>query len=376
MLPPDVHIEWAERPSRPSTGKDSGWVDQVLTRRRLLLGLALGAVVVGCGGDDSAAPSAGDDKGGPAAPGAVPSSVAGQPVDQAPPPTVATMSYGPISRTLRFGMSGDDVAMLQLRLRELRFDPWTVDGIFGEATQQAVWAYQKLVLGVPRRRVDGAVTPEVWQRMLAPLGVTPRRTNTRTYTHAEIYLPEQVMVIVKNGRIELISHISSGDGKPWTDKERGWSGVSVTPGGVFTFKLKRNDWYEGKLGWLYKPVFFNFGIAVHGYQLVPPYPDSHGCVRIPMHIAMYFPSLVSFGDLVYVWDGVKEPEVYGAQAPPFDTELPSDTSTSEGSTTAGSTTVAPSSTAAPTTRASVPATTAPTTAAPTTAAPTTKATTP
>jgi len=365
---PNVRIEWAKRPSWSETGKESSWVDQVLTRRRLLLGLALGAVVVGCGGDDSAAPTDGGDKGGPAAPGAVPSSVAGQPGDQAPPSTAATVPFGPINRTLRFGMSGDDVAMLQLRLRELRFDPWTVDGIFGEATQQAVWAYQKLVLGVPRRRVDGAVTPEVWQRMLAPLGVTPRRTSTRTYTHAEIYLPEQVMVIVKNGRIELITHVSSGDGKAWTDKERGWSGVSVTPGGVFTFKLKRHDWYEGKLGWLYKPVFFNFGIAVHGFQLVPPYPDSHGCVRIPMHIAMYFPSLVSFGDLVYVWDGVKEPEVYGAQAPPFDTELPSDTSTSEGSTTAVGTT-APSSTVAPTTtKASVPATTPPTTGASTTKA--------
>ena len=46
-----------------------------------------------------------------------------------------------------------------------------------------------------------------------------------------------------------------------------------------------------------------------------------------MHIAKYFPSLVKRGDHVFVFDGVKEPEAYGAQPPPFNTKDPNATTT-------------------------------------------------
>jgi hypothetical protein len=75
---------------------------------------------------------------------------------------------------------------------------------------------------------------------------------------------------------------------------------------------------ETKLGSLYNPVYFNYNIAVHGAILVPLKPASHGCVRIPMSVARYFPALVAYGDRVYVFDGIKEPEEYGSPIPPFD----------------------------------------------------------
>ena len=116
---------------------------------------------------------------------------------------------------------------------------------------------------------------------------------------------------------------------------------------------------------MFNPVYFNYGIAVHGMTNVPVYPASHGCVRIPMHIAQYFPSMVKNGDMVYVFDGVKEPEVYGKQKPPFDTKDPNAT------TTTSSTEVLPEITAPPasTTTTVPPATT--TTPVATTVAPTT-----
>ena len=55
------------------------------------------------------------------------------------------------------------------------------------------------------------------------------------------------------------------------------------------------------LGRLYNPVYFNGGIAVHGAGSVPNHPASHGCVRIPMHIAEYFPALVNTGDVIEVF---------------------------------------------------------------------------
>lgn len=48
-----------------------------------------------------------------------------------------------ISRTLRLGDRGEDVAILQRRLNELKFNCGKADGIFGPATYAAVKAFQK-----------------------------------------------------------------------------------------------------------------------------------------------------------------------------------------------------------------------------------------
>ena len=105
---------------------------------------------------------------------------------------------------------------------------------------------------------------------------------------------------------------------------------------------------ESKLGSMYNPVYFNYGIAVHGAILVPLEPASHGCVRIPMSVARYFPALVEYGDRVYVFDGVKEPEEYGSPPPPWDKPDPNYTTTTS---IAPTTTLkgAPTTTVVPTT---------------------------
>jgi hypothetical protein len=54
------------------------------------------------------------------------------------------------------------------------------------------------------------------------------------------------------------------------------------------------------LGSLYNPVYFNGGIAVHGSRSVPGQPASHGCIRIPMGAAEWFPSAVHIGMPVHV----------------------------------------------------------------------------
>ena len=50
---------------------------------------------------------------------------------------------------------------------------------------------------------------------------------------------------------------------------------------------------------------------------MPLEPASHGCIRIPLTLSETFQDLVSNGDQVFVFDGVKEPEAYGAQLPTF-----------------------------------------------------------
>jgi hypothetical protein len=162
-----------------------------------------------------------------------------------------------------------------------------------------------------------------------------------------------------------------GNEKGTEPLKKGVCGVGVTPGGVFTFDRRVDGWREGSLGRMFSPVYFNYGIAVHGSGNVPNYPASHGCVRIPMHIAEYFPSLVSRGDQVFVFDGVEDPEAYGAQLPVFDYPDPSYV-TSTTTTTTTTTTTVPRPAPAPTPAPTPPRTPAPTPAPPAaTSAPTT-----
>ena len=295
--------------------------------------------------------------------------------------TEAPVVKVPLTRTLNKGDKGDDVLMVQKRLKDLAFDPGpTPDGIYGDKTAQAVWAYKKLVLG-ERWDVDlsSKITPENWDRMQDPLGWTPQKTGD-TPRHLEVFLPQQVAVLVVDGQIRLITHISTGNGKKWCTNRRPlseitasgptttvavepkWCGESVTPAGSYRFWAKRDGIYQGYYGDLYKPTFFNGGIAVHGFDDVPAYPASHGCVRMPNHIAEYFQSLVRVGDQVFVFDGRNDPEKLGAVRAPADELDPSSTSTTSTSTT--TTTVKPTTTVKATTTTAAKPTTVPVTPAP------------
>jgi peptidoglycan hydrolase-like protein with peptidoglycan-binding domain len=98
--------------------------------------------------------------------------------------TVAPVVLVPIDRTLKEGMKGDDVRRVQEQLAALKFDPGPVDGIFGQATKQAVWAFEKLVMQTPRKRATGEVTPSTWVIMQSTaagrLAVTCRDLPART----------------------------------------------------------------------------------------------------------------------------------------------------------------------------------------------------
>lgn len=66
------------------------------------------------------------------------------------------------------------------------------------------------------------------------------------------------------------------------------TGAVATPTDIGNFKVgwKVNRWYESISipdGWMYRPMFFNKGQAIHGVEsdnYVWWYPASHGCVRM------------------------------------------------------------------------------------------------
>ena len=297
--------------------------------------------------------------------------------DSTPTTTIAsgpTTTVPTLTRTLKAGVQGPDVRRLQQRLKDLAFDPNLIDGDFGYNTTQSVWAFEKLVLKTPRKKVTGSITPESWQLMQQDNLIVPRRPQAPTESHVEIYLPEQVLVVFKKGKPILVTHISTGTGEDWCEEvtidpgeqgnpgteplKKGICGNAVTPGGFYYFYNRKSGTRQSKLGTMWNPVYFNFGIAVHGAMQVPKEPASHGCIRIPIFISAYFPAMVKKDDRVYVFDGVKEPEDYGSQPPPWDKKDPNYTTTTSSTSTVPKTTVP---------KTTVPKTTVPVTVAPTVA---------
>ncbi len=315
------------------------------------------------------------------------------------PPVVTQSTLAPgaktsLKSTLAVGSVSDDVKMVQERMAAIGFNPGPVDGEFGQNTKQAVWAFEKLVLGVPRAQATGQVTNDTWQRMQDNDLVKPRRPQGLGTTHMEIYLPEQVGVVFTDDRPVMVAHIASGElendkPKKYCEKavydtdangnvldppvEKQICGEAKTPGGVFEFYRRYTGVRKSALGGMTNPVYFNYGIAVHGAINVPLEPASHGCIRINQTLAKIFPSLVKDGDKVFVWghDG-KQPEDYSKKErlpvwdyldPNATTTTSTTTSTVPPTTKPGASTTKPTPTSPPTTPS--PATTVPaTTAAP------------
>jgi lipoprotein-anchoring transpeptidase ErfK/SrfK len=53
---------------------------------------------------------------------------------------------------------------------------------------------------------------------------------------------------------------------------------------------------------LYRTMTFHGNFAIHGYYSVPPYPASHGCVRVPIWEADWLYNQSPVGERVYVYE--------------------------------------------------------------------------
>jgi peptidoglycan hydrolase-like protein with peptidoglycan-binding domain len=216
------------------------------------------------------------------------------------PPTTVPPSPGwptppPSNETdvLAAGSEGPRTQQLQARLAELHFDPGPFDGVFGTKTTQAVWAFQH----VHGLAADGQVTPEVWAAIETAADAAPARPDGGP-DRVEIDIAKQVLTVYAGGAVQLVTHVSTGHGGSYCDN--GTCGTAITPTGDFSVLRRISGWRTSALGQLYNPLYFTGGFAIHGSGSVPNQPASHGCVRVPMHIAEYLPDLVANGEPVYV----------------------------------------------------------------------------
>jgi peptidoglycan hydrolase-like protein with peptidoglycan-binding domain len=187
------------------------------------------------------------------------------------PPTTTTLPPDPAADgTLRLGEEGDAVLALQRRLVELGYWMGEPDGSYGQLTRQAVMAFQK-VEGLGRDGVAGPVT----QERLAVAG----RPAPRGGGGLEIDLARQVLFVVEGGQVKWAINTSTGNGEAYTSSSGGQA-RAVTPPGRFRIQRQIDGLREAPLGTLYRPKYFNGGIAVHGSGSIPANPASHGCARV------------------------------------------------------------------------------------------------
>lgn len=140
-----------------------------------------------------------------------------------------------------------------------------VDGIAGYQTQQAVTAFQAWE-GLDRDGVAGPATNAALSNARRPRPSTksgPKR-------FMEVHISKGVLLMVKDGRTQRAVHVSPG--------------AAATPTRIGRFRVFRKElmsWSVPFSSWLPYASYFDGGIAFHQYADVPPYPASHGCVRVP-----------------------------------------------------------------------------------------------
>jgi L,D-transpeptidase catalytic domain/Putative peptidoglycan binding domain len=196
-----------------------------------------------------------------------------------------TAAAGPRS-VLSYGMCGGDVFGLQVRLARRSYLPKGYHpGCFDYRTQQAVIAFQGWV-NFPRTGVADALT----QRRLV-LSVTPKPWSI-AYRHIEVHKNKQIMILVTRDRtVYRTIHVSTA------------APGHVTPSGRFHIYAKsRMSWSTLFHVWLPWANYVVGGIAIHGFASVPPYPASHGCIRVPMPEAPMVYWWAPLGTPVSIWN--------------------------------------------------------------------------
>jgi peptidoglycan hydrolase-like protein with peptidoglycan-binding domain len=185
--------------------------------------------------------------------------------------TSTTVAAEPAQETLRRGDKGPAVAALQRELQALGYWLGAGNDSFGLLTEQAVTAFQKVEGLTP----DGVAGPAT----RAALDGARRPKTTARGNLVEIDKPRQVLFVVRGGAVAWTLNVSTGTERPY--QVDGRTELADTPAGRWTVGWAVDGVDVGALGALYRPRYFHQdGIAVHGYHSVPPYPASHGCVRV------------------------------------------------------------------------------------------------
>ena len=196
----------------------------------------------------------------------------------------AKPSRGPQRKVRPKGPKSTSTRKLQQRLADLQYLPRSaIDGVEGYRTQQAVMAFQAWE-GLGRDGVVGPLTTAALAKAKPPkprAGGPDRRI--------EVFREKGVALLIAHGKTKRAIHVSAG------------AAGTPTPAGSFeVFRKELRSWSVPFQVWLPFASYFNNGIAFHEYPEVPPYPASHGCVRVPSPEAQIVYRYAKLGTAVVV----------------------------------------------------------------------------
>jgi peptidoglycan hydrolase-like protein with peptidoglycan-binding domain len=269
------------RPSVVPAQADPGPRRRVMRHGVPVLGFAALVAVAGCGSSDSTAgmpfdpstPTTSSPAVPPTSPAATPSVPSSATPSADPSPSASpSVTPSPSHVGLRQGDKGPEVLALQKKLQSMGFWLSAADGTYGQTTEQAVMAFQKAT-GLDRDGVAGPITLKAIKT--ATLTLKPQSTSGHVF---EIDKTRQLLYIVDNGTIRSIFNTSTGSNQPYV--QGGVTYTATTPSGQFSVFRQVDALDPGPLGDLWRPKYFNGGIAVHGSPSIPGYPASHGCARL------------------------------------------------------------------------------------------------
>jgi lipoprotein-anchoring transpeptidase ErfK/SrfK len=129
-----------------------------------------------------------------------------------------------------------------------------------------------------------AYRPSIFRSLLMGKGAfDPKYDEGR---HVEVDISRQVMSLIEGDTPVHTFHVSTG--------------ASATPTirGKFNFYMKQAG-YNAKR--MYYSVYFRGGYATHGYNPVPNYNASHGCVRNPIPFSRFIYNWIQIGMPIYVY---------------------------------------------------------------------------
>jgi hypothetical protein len=193
-------------------------------------------------------------------------------------------------------LTKDEIRVAEKRLAELGYWAGPADGVWDAASRHALIAFQKVDGGRP----TGVLTRAEFNALSNTFKGVPVPKQTGA-PHIEVDLSRQILYLVDaEGKVANILPVSSGSGKRF--HENGYpETLAITPCGHLEVYNKASGWKTSPLGQMHNPMYIVGGIAIHGSQDVPPYPASHGCIRIPMFASNRLPGMVPVGTPVLVY---------------------------------------------------------------------------
>ena len=194
-------------------------------------------------------------------------------------PNGGTAWPGPV-KAFHQGECGDGVVAFKKALHGLGYVV-NRGRCFKGKTARGVLAYRK-VNGMSRSTHAGR---RLVKRVLAGKGAY-RVRHPGAGEHVEAPLGKQVLVFAKGKKPFAIYPVSSG--KPSTP--------TVT--GHFHF-IRQEPGYNSH--GMYYSFYFYGGYAVHGYESVPDYPASHGCIRTFIADQPEIYERINFGESIFVF---------------------------------------------------------------------------